>query len=120
MTRQGLLSVDEGEAWALLQALTWLSDLGFDKVEVEVDSSNLSNALRKEAIDLSIFGDYNTTCKSLLSQHSFFTVSWVNQNANQVAHYLARASCHYDSPYIWVEPPKFVDGLLESICSCNA
>ncbi|KAL8543145.1 hypothetical protein ACS0TY_003876 [Phlomoides rotata] len=65
MTRRGLLSVDEGEAWALLQALIWISDLGFDKVEVE--SLNLSNALRKMAIDLSIFGDFVVASKSLLS-----------------------------------------------------
>ncbi|KAL8531537.1 hypothetical protein ACS0TY_008219 [Phlomoides rotata] len=118
LTRQGLLSVDEGEAWALLQTLTWLSDLGFEKVELEVDSSNLNNALKKMDIDFSVFGDYVTACKGVLSQHPHFSVRWVYRNANLLAHSLARASWNYDSPYIWVEPPDFVDGLLESICSC--
>ncbi|KAL8468206.1 hypothetical protein ACS0TY_031441 [Phlomoides rotata] len=75
--RQGLMLVDEGEAWGLLEALNWISDLGrLEKVEMETNSKRLC-----DAID--------------------------------------RASCDYDSPYVWVEPPDFVDELLDSICYCN-
>ncbi|KAL8524677.1 hypothetical protein ACS0TY_014324 [Phlomoides rotata] len=72
LTRRGILTVDEGEAWDLLQTLTWLSDLGMNKVDIEVDSMNLRNALQNVNVDLSVFGDYVSECKVLLSQNCLF------------------------------------------------
>ncbi|KAL8537721.1 hypothetical protein ACS0TY_012751 [Phlomoides rotata] len=55
ITRHCIMSVDEGEAWALLQALSWVSNLGIDKIEFETDSKRLCDALRSVNTNLYAF-----------------------------------------------------------------
>ncbi|KAL8465652.1 hypothetical protein ACS0TY_034940 [Phlomoides rotata] len=103
----------------LLEALRWARDLGFEKVVVEIDAKRVFDALHKERIDISTFGDYINLFNDLLAHNVLFDIKLVRRNSNDVAHSHARASVSYDSPSLWVKPPDFVDGLLDNFCSCN-
>ncbi|KAL8510346.1 hypothetical protein ACS0TY_017235 [Phlomoides rotata] len=112
-------SVIRDSIWGLFEALRWARDMGFEKVVVEFDAKRVFDALHKERIDISTFGDYINLCNDLLAHNVLFDIKLVRRNVNDVAHYLARASVSYDSPCLWVEPPNFVDGLLDNTCFCN-
>ncbi|KAL8543505.1 hypothetical protein ACS0TY_004159 [Phlomoides rotata] len=43
--RPGMINIDEGEAWGLIEALEWAARLGFDKMEVEVDAKQVVDAI---------------------------------------------------------------------------
>ncbi|KAL8463223.1 hypothetical protein ACS0TY_034025 [Phlomoides rotata] len=99
--------------------MIWVSNLGFEKIEVEVDAKRVFDALHRTRIDLSTFGDYIGLCTEFLTQNELFVVKLVRRNANDVAHILARVFVFYDSRCLWVEPSDFLDGLLDIFCSCN-
>ncbi|KAL8510726.1 hypothetical protein ACS0TY_017518 [Phlomoides rotata] len=85
--------VDEGEVMGLLEALSWIKQLGFEKVIFEVDAKLVFDALA-------------------------VMVGLVPRSANIKAHYLDRASKTFLSPEIWVVPPMTVEDLPTSTCIC--
>ncbi|KAL8544614.1 hypothetical protein ACS0TY_005005 [Phlomoides rotata] len=114
----GLFDVDEGEAMALYEALLWLLNLGLDNVIVQVDSKTVVNAFNNPSLNISSFGDYISRSKLLLMFKPNIYVHFVRRNANVLAHRLARASQSFPSPNTWIEPPSFVDDLLQVAYSC--
>lgn len=120
MVRNGLMGVDEGEAWGVHETLKWALQMGFSSVVVETDAQRIRDAVnRPEELDDTIFGDLIAASKVILRQNSGFEVRWVSRNANSVAHALARNSRDFESPSCWVEPPSFVVGLLDVCHSCE-
>ncbi|KAL8486453.1 hypothetical protein ACS0TY_023222 [Phlomoides rotata] len=65
-----------------------------------------------------VFGNYIDQIKILLRDNPSFSVRWVCRSVNSVAHAFARASRDFESPHYWVEPPSFVDDLLNFCTSC--
>lgn len=111
----GLYKVPEGEAMGLLEALSWIKQMGLSKVIIEVDSKSVADAISSNSFDDSTFGDYIRSCKTILKNSPLFSVNLIRTQVNEVAHCLAKASNSFPSLNIWVEPPSFVDGLLKSI-----
>lgn len=111
------MTVEEGEAWGTWEAMFWARALGFNSVVVEVDAKMITDAVRKEAKVDTPFGNYVEMIKEFLRNNHSFSINLVRRNANCVAHAFAKNSRFFENPNIWVEPPIFVDGLLESFCS---
>lgn len=118
LVRHGLMSVDEGEAWGVSEALRWAVNLGLTDVIIETDSQRARNAVACPDSDASLFGDFIEVCRKILLEQPRYVVCWVCRNANMVAHVLARNSRDFESSSYWVELPEFVDGLLDFCRSC--
>lgn len=116
--RVGLMATREGEAWGVGEAMRWAEELGVTYLVVETDAQDVCTALQNQSGDESLFGDLVENIRAILRNHSNFKVVWVSRNANVVAHSLARMSRSFESPYCWVEPPDFVDGLPDICTSC--
>ncbi|KAL6535689.1 hypothetical protein OROMI_027063 [Orobanche minor] len=111
----GLMRVEEGEAFALLEAIKWAQELNFVDVDFEFDAQKLETALDKEETNYTTFGDYISLIKENRSFFHSTSFKWINRDANSLAHSLSRNARSFESPSNWVEPPIDVDGLL-SVC----
>ncbi|KAL6575261.1 hypothetical protein OROMI_012546 [Orobanche minor] len=108
----GLMRVEEGEAFAVLEAMKWAQELGFMDVEFEFDAQKIETALNKEDPFFTTFGDYISLIKDRKEFFHSTLFRWVNRDANSLAHSLSRNARFFESPSNWVEPPIDVDGLL--------
>ncbi|KAL8513625.1 hypothetical protein ACS0TY_012926 [Phlomoides rotata] len=116
---EGLYAVDVGEAFGVLEALSWIKRLDVGRVVIEMDSKLVFDALTNPARDRSVFGDVIESCKILSNPMGFITFNWVGRNANGFAHLLARNARNYPSPYNWVESSSFFEGVPNFFCSCK-
>jgi ribonuclease HI len=87
------MTVLEGKAVALLEALHFADANRWDRVVFESDSSTLVQALSSPGRGDSEFYAIVSSIIYLLSLHSNFEVKFVRRQANMVAHTLARAVC---------------------------
>ncbi|KAL8481550.1 hypothetical protein ACS0TY_027890 [Phlomoides rotata] len=85
---------------------------------MEMDSKRTYDAILAQAHMDNVFGNYIDRVKILLRDNPSFSVRWVYRSANSVTHAFARAFRVFKSPHYWVEPPNFVDGLLNFCTSC--
>lgn len=113
----GKLHVDEGEAMGLHEALSWIKNLGFQRVVVEMDSKLVVDGIASRDVVWTELGSILSSCRRILDNNHLITVRFIRRDANEVAHRLARAAKDFPSPHCWVEPPDFVDGLLNISCS---
>lgn len=74
LCRQGLMSVDEGEAWKVSEALKWVVRMNFSDFIVETDAQRVRDALVNPDLDVSVFRDFNALCKRILGKHPQFSV----------------------------------------------
>lgn len=84
---------------------------------VEGDAKRVRDAVKFSATANTVFGDYIDSIRAMLNLHPLYSISWVSRNANIVAHAFARNSRVFENPHTWVEPPSFVEGLLEEVCN---
>lgn len=98
--------------------MVWARSLGLQLVIIEIDAKRVKDAFLRQGREDTPFGNYIIARKKFLSDFLNISVNWMSRNANMVAHSLTRAARHYESPYYWVEPPKFVDDLLDICHSC--
>lgn len=89
---QPILTVMEGEAFALLLGLKWLADMGFDHAIIETDCKALVVRLSSHAQDFTELGDLIFSCSYLLRLNPHFKVHFVKRKTNKVAHSLARVA----------------------------
>lgn len=87
---QPILAPKEGEAYALMLAITWLTNLGYEEAILEFDCKLLVDHLHSSIEDHTEFGDLVMQCKYLLSFKPLFKVHFIKRQANEVAHKLAR------------------------------
>ncbi|KAK2442300.1 hypothetical protein QL285_013507 [Trifolium repens] len=86
------LSVLEGEAMALVEAMEEVIQRGLHYVIFESDSKLVVDAISSRQSSVSEFSLLISHIQSLLSLHNYFEVKYVSRQANKVAHYLARAA----------------------------
>lgn len=70
----GLLRVDEVEAWGLLEAMRWTVSLGYANVIFEMDAKRVHEAILKTSRDDTTFVDYIKIISDLLSSNPQFDV----------------------------------------------
>ncbi|XP_073152301.1 uncharacterized protein [Henckelia pumila] len=86
----GRLQVSEGETMSILEALSWVHNLGFQKVIFESDLKIVVDALGSSVNDLSEFASIVSQCKIIMHAYPEFIVRFVPRKANEIAHVVAR------------------------------
>ncbi|KAL8492939.1 hypothetical protein ACS0TY_024225 [Phlomoides rotata] len=72
LVAQGLMEVDEGEAWGVVEAMCWAKDLEFDRVIIETDSKRVYDSILALSHMDSIFGDLICHGMEFLKNRSIF------------------------------------------------
>ncbi|CAN1805614.1 hypothetical protein LINPERHAP1_LOCUS24336 [Linum perenne] len=112
----GLLEPREGEALALLDAMEWVEEEGFQQVQFEVDSEIVAKAVNGSESDLSEFGGIIDRCKQFLCFRRDCCVVVVRRDRNKAAHELACQSFSLVSPAVWHTPPEWLELALADKC----
>lgn len=86
---QPTLAPKEGEAYALLLAITWLTNFGYEEAILESNCKLLVDHLHSSIEDHTEFGDFVMQRKHLLRFKPLFKVHFIKRQANGVAHKLA-------------------------------
>ncbi|KAK2417843.1 hypothetical protein QL285_040096 [Trifolium repens] len=89
--QQLTLSTEEGEAWALLQAVKEAKHKGFDRVQFGSDSQVLVEVIRTKRQGNSKFLSIVNEIILIMLPCANFEVKFVRRQVNSVAHTLARA-----------------------------
>ncbi|CAJ2669980.1 unnamed protein product [Trifolium pratense] len=110
--QQMTLSTDEGEAWALLQAMNEAKSRGFESVQFESDSQVLVDAIhtkrRGNSEFLSIVNEIILVMLSCVN----FEVKFIRRQVNSVAHNLARAANSWTSFHRFEIIPSCIELLI--------
>ncbi|KAL8479048.1 hypothetical protein ACS0TY_030809 [Phlomoides rotata] len=102
----GVYAPEKGETICLFEALSWIKELDVRNVLVEMDAKVVVNAFNsQDAAFISIFGDIIQPRKNIFRCFPYCKIGWINRQANELAHNLARVSTNFPSPYVWVELP---------------
>lgn len=113
----GCLPVAEGEAMSFLEALSWVRNLGFQKVVFELDSKCVVDATGSGVHGMTELDMIIAKCKQIMAGNPEFKVRFTRRKANDVAHAVARNAHCSSSPCVWVEAPSYVAALLNSFCT---
>ena len=103
------MTVLEGEAVALLDAIHFADVNRWDRVVFESDSASLVHNLSSPVHGDSEFCAIVSSIIYQLSLHSNFEVKFVRRQANMVAHSLARAACSWASHRIFDSYPSCIE-----------
>jgi hypothetical protein len=77
--------------------ISWLQDLGFSNVVIELDCKLVVDGIRGKLNFLTEFGTMLFACKASLSSLSNVRISFIRRQANNVAHLLARVALLFAS-----------------------
>ncbi|KAK4723288.1 hypothetical protein R3W88_026067 [Solanum pinnatisectum] len=96
------------------EALSWLKER-FSRTRLVVETDNLlvKQALEENLVNYSYFDSLVFDCKTLIKELHFLSLSVVKKSANQVAHYLAKASISMPGSIEWdTNPPSLITDVL--------
>ena len=93
---------------ALCVALTWIREPNLCNVILELDYKAVVEAFHYFHPDYSEFGCLASRCRSLASLIKNVSIIFVKQQANMVAHTLAKAAYFFATPYFFLEAPSFL------------
>ncbi|CAN0919033.1 LINE-1 reverse transcriptase homolog [Linum grandiflorum] len=115
-SKLGLFEIRIGEAYALLEALRWVADMGLRNVEYEGDSQVLALALKSQEEDDSEFGRIVDSCRKLLLCMGDVSYSFVRRVRNTVADAIAKQSLFHVGCFVGTTPPIWLSDVLGSCC----
>lgn len=101
---KGNFQVKEAEAIGVREALSWIKQLGYSYVEVEMDAANVLQEINHPFMfspSSILIHDIKEIARSI-PQANF---SFVKRSANTVAHELARAACSMSECNVWFFNP---------------
>lgn len=105
------------EALGIKEALSWLKDKGWNKVDIETDSMVTVKAIFSNQIMSSTFGLVIRDCKSSLSVLNNVSIRFVRRSVNRVAHFVARRSRFFTDRSIHrTDFPDELQALLYAEC----
>ena len=104
-------SVKEAEAIGLREGLQWLLELHHLEVDVELDAKIMVDAFHLEPLAIDEFGCIIGDCRGLVA-NSYFFIQFVKQQANRLAHCLARVVRSHASSFISFSIPSILDDTL--------
>jgi ribonuclease HI len=108
------LSVLEGEAMALVEAMEEMIQRGLSFVTFESDSKLVVDAISSRQTGVSVFSLLISHIQSLLRMNNYFEVKYVRRQTNNVAHYLARAAFSMSSRRIYDSIPRCIETYLNN------
>jgi ribonuclease HI len=106
------LSVLEGEALALVEAMEEMIQRGLSFVLFESDSKLVVDAIASRQSGVSEFSLLISYIQSLLRMHNYFEVKYVSRQANKVAHYLAKAAFSMSRRRVFDSVPRCIETFL--------
>jgi hypothetical protein len=106
------ISVLEGEAIALQEAIQVGIAKGWDKVVFETDSRTLVDRISDRSSGISEFSVIVSSIKSMLALFSYFEVKFVTHQASMAAHSIARAACSWPSHHVFEICPPCIESFL--------
>jgi ribonuclease HI len=116
-TMHSSLTVMEGEALALIEAMEEAIRRGFHYVSFESDSKLVVDAINHRQNGVSEFSLLISHIQYLLNLHNYFEVKYVRRQANKVAHYLARAAFSMSSRRVFDSVPPCIETyLINEMC----
>ena len=96
----------------LREALSWIKQLGFERVIFETDSLQVVQALQNRYVDFSAFGALIKDCLSLLQVEHYFYVVFTKRQNNVVVHILAINAIRHTDFMVWNDPSVVIETLL--------
>ena len=103
--------VKEAEAVGLCEGLQWLLELYHFEVDVELDAKIVVDAFHLKPFAIDEFGCIISDCRGFVA-NSYFSIQFVKQQANKLAHCLARAACSHVSHFISFSIPSILEDTL--------
>ena len=88
----------------LREALSWIKQLGFERVIFEINSLLVFQTLQNRVADFSEFGALIKDCLSLLQGEHYFFVAFTKRQNNVIAHILARNAIRHADFIVWNDP----------------
>ncbi|KAL8471240.1 hypothetical protein ACS0TY_028776 [Phlomoides rotata] len=80
----GFLRSDKAEIMGLQDTLSWLKNLGFEGIEVEIDAKVVGDAVNARRFDDTQFGNYARDCVDMMSQFSSISLRFVYRHVNGI------------------------------------
>ena len=112
---RGLKAVDSSEAELLAcrRAIQFATELGITDVVIEGDNAMIMGSIAKKDLSGALLGHIFMDIQALLMELTWFSISSVKQEANTVAHSLARSVHHIWEDVFWIEdsPPPALEAL---------
>lgn len=115
----GCKDVELGEAMGFYEALSWIKSLVISKVILEGNAKIVVDDIKSDHSYLSVFGDFISSCKTIMTKMPSISIGFVCRDANIMAHTWVRASRSFELSHYWYDPLDFVAGLPTVICSCS-
>ena len=109
-----LFQVRKLKTLGLREALSWIKQLGFERVIFETDSLQVVQALHNRVADFSEFGVLIKDCLSLLQGEPYFAVAFNKRQNNVVIHILARNAIRHADFMVWNDPLLLCTGAINS------
>ncbi|KAK2399000.1 hypothetical protein QL285_048880 [Trifolium repens] len=106
------LSIMEGEAMAVIEAMEEMMERGISFVTFESDSKLVVDAISSKQVGLSEFSTLIAHIQNLLRMNNYFEVKYVKRQANKVAHSLARAAFSMSRRCIFDSVPRCIETQL--------
>lgn len=96
----------------MVEAVRWIMELNITNVDTESDSMLTVKAFAGGSSNMLEVGNMIKEGRVLLNDHTDSSLSFVNKQANKVAHLLARVPCEVGCFNDFLTPPRMV---LESL-----
>lgn len=110
-----LSSVSEGEeALGLNHSLRWLTNLGVEDIQIELDYKVVVDRPRNHKENLTELGMVVIKSRELLRNFPSYHVSFIKRQANLVAHTLVRASISHASFQDFEHVPLCIQNLINN------
>jgi ribonuclease HI len=108
------LSVLEGEALAIIEAMEEVIHRGLPFVIFESDSKLVVDAISSRQEGISESSILISHIQALLRLHNYFEVKYVRRQANKIAHYLARAAVSMSRRCVFDSVPRCIETYLNN------
>jgi ribonuclease HI len=106
------VSVAEGEAKALLEAMRDACSHGWSNIVFESDSKSVVDAVHKNHHGISEFNSIISSITSILHYYTNYEVKFTKRQANMAAHMLARAACSWSSRMFFNCIPRCIEPII--------
>lgn len=96
----GSMRVEEIEAMEMHKALSWIKNSGYLQMIFRADNNLVVDAMSRNEIDRSEFGQYMKDCENLFRSISLFRIKYIVRDINVVAHVITHKAMGFLILYV--------------------
>ncbi|KAL0009843.1 hypothetical protein SO802_004951 [Lithocarpus litseifolius] len=106
---------EEAELLACRRSLEFAVDVGFTRVMIKGDNSNVMQAISSAVVNYSFLGNVVDDIRHLMSGLQWVKTSKIRRGGNKVVHVLAQHARNLESDLYWLEdsPPPALEALYQ-------